>query len=84
MRASIARLGLRADDHGVTAATNLRITLELEPGADPIRGSLEHTDGSRRTFWGWLELMEELRGVTAEPEAQTRQPPTPTTTKEEP
>lgn len=47
-------------------ANNSRITLELEAGADPIRGSIEHPDGSSQPFWGWLELMEELRRVAAD------------------
>ena len=38
-----------------------RITLELEAGAEPIRGTIDHGDGNRLPFWGWLELMEELR-----------------------
>ena len=62
-----------------------RITLELETGADPIRGSIiEHADGSRQPFWGWLELSEELRRVAAGPDAQARRPPPHTTTKEQP
>jgi hypothetical protein len=67
----------------VTAANNVRITLQLESGADPIRGSLERANGSRRSFWGWLELMEELRVVAAEPDAQTTRPLTHKNTKEE-
>jgi hypothetical protein len=50
-------------------ANSARITLELELGADPIRGLIEHPDGSRQPFWGWLELMDELRrAATDEPE----------------
>lgn len=46
-----------------------RITLELEVGKDPIRGSIEHTDGRRQPFWGWLELIDEVRRAAAmEPE----------------
>jgi hypothetical protein len=45
----------------VAAAPKPRITVELEPGADPIRGSVEHADGRREPFWGWLELIDELR-----------------------
>ena len=68
----------------MTAANNPRITLELETGTDPIRGSIEHPDGSRKAFWGWLELSAELRRVTAQPEAQAEQPLPPTATKEQP
>jgi len=55
----------------MSTASNPRITLELEPGADPIRGSIEHPDGSRQPFWGWLELSAELRRLAAEPDAHT-------------
>src|SRR5438132_8067483 len=47
------------------SANNARITLELEAGADPIRGRIDRADGSRVCFWGWLELIEELRRVAA-------------------
>jgi hypothetical protein len=72
------------DDHGMTTVNNPRITLELEPGVDPIRGSIEHADGSRQPFWGWLELSAELRRLTAQPEAQAKRPQPDTTTKEQP
>jgi hypothetical protein len=58
------------------AAKNPRITLELEAGADPIRGSIEHPDGDRQPFWGWLELIEELRRVAAD-EGERRPQPSP-------
>lgn len=47
----------------MSSAANPRITLELDASADPIRGTIEHPDGTRLRFWGWLELMEELRRV---------------------
>ena len=72
------------DDRGMTAANNARITLELETGADPIRGSIEHPDGSHQPFWGWLELSAELRRVAAGTDAQPEQPQPPTTAKEQP
>ena len=49
-----------------TCVSSSRITLELEPGADPIRGVIEQVDGSRQPFWGWLQLMEELRRANVE------------------
>jgi hypothetical protein len=49
----------------MSSASNVRITVELEAGADPIRGTIDHADGSRVSFWGWLELIEELRRVAA-------------------
>ena len=74
----------KLNDQSMTAANNPRITLELETGADPIRGSIEHADGRRQPFWGWLELSAELRRITAEPEARTERPQPNTTTKEQP
>jgi hypothetical protein len=47
------------------ASTNPRISVEIEAGADPIRGTIDDADGNRLTFWGWLELIEELRRVAA-------------------
>ena len=53
-------------------AKNSRITLELEAGADPIRGHIEHPDGCCQPFWGWLELIEDLRrAAAAEPKRPT-------------
>jgi hypothetical protein len=49
----------------MSTASNARITIELEPGADPIRGWIEHAGAGRQPFWGWLELSEELRRVAA-------------------
>jgi len=46
-------------------AKTSRITLELEAGTDPIRGHIEHPDGSCQPFWGWLELIEDLRRAAA-------------------
>jgi hypothetical protein len=43
------------------------ITLELEPGADPIRGRIGCPDGTHKPFWGWLELIEVLSRLAAEP-----------------
>jgi hypothetical protein len=43
-----------------------RFTVELERGADPIRGSIEHPDGYRQPFWGWLELIEALQRAAAD------------------
>jgi hypothetical protein len=68
----------------MTTKGNPRIMLELEPGADPIRGSIEHPDGSRQPFWGWLELSAELRRVTDQPDAHSMRPQPPTPTKEQP
>jgi hypothetical protein len=47
-------------DRGMSTASNPRITLELVAGGDPIQGVVEHPDGTRQRFWGWLELIEAL------------------------
>jgi hypothetical protein len=57
---------------GVATTSNPRLTIELEPGADPIRGVVEFADGRREPFWGWLELIDELHRVCA-PQPQRRQ-----------
>ena len=49
----------------MATANRSRATLELEPGADPIRGRIERPDGTDRPFWGWLELIEEVRQLAA-------------------
>jgi hypothetical protein len=70
----------------MSAATNPRVTLELRGGADPIQGSIEHGDGTRQPFWGWLELMEMLQRLASTepgPDARARRGQRPTT-KEEP
>jgi hypothetical protein len=47
----------------MSSPANPRITLELAAGSDPIQGSIEHADGTRQAFWGWLELIETLRSL---------------------
>jgi hypothetical protein len=69
----------------MSTASNARITLEIEAGADPIRGLIEHADGRRQPFWGWLELSEELRRVAAdEPEPPSQPTPADTGQASEP
>jgi hypothetical protein len=36
--------------------TTLRITLEIEPGATPLEGTLVVEGSSERRFSGWMEL----------------------------
>jgi hypothetical protein len=38
------------------APTALRITLEIEPGAIPLEGTLVVEGSSERRFSGWMEL----------------------------
>ena len=66
----------------MSTARNPRITLELEPGADPIRGNIEHQDGSHQPFWGWLELSAQLRRIAAGPDTHP-EPAQPRTNTEE-
>lgn len=40
--------------------------VELETGADPIQGSIDHSDGRSQPFWGWLELIDALRRAAAD------------------
>jgi hypothetical protein len=40
-----------------------RVTVELEEGAGPIRGSLDLGDGDPRAFSGWLELASALEAL---------------------
>jgi hypothetical protein len=57
----------------VATTSNPRITIELEPGADPIRGVVEFVDGRREPFWGWLELIDELQRLCAPPQMQAQE-----------
>ena len=65
---------LRRDHRGMSIANTARMCVELETGADPIRGSIEQSDGSRQTFWGWLELIEALRRAAADHSERSASP----------
>ena len=44
----------------------LRLVLEVERDADPIRGTVAETDGPARAYVGWLALigaLDDLRGA---------------------
>jgi hypothetical protein len=41
------------------------VSLDLEPGADPIAGTFTHRDGTVARFRGWLELMFTLERMTS-------------------
>jgi hypothetical protein len=46
----------------------LRLVLDVEPDAEPIRGTVRDADGAERAFVGWLALvgvLDELRGTGA-------------------
>ncbi len=53
----------------------LHITLDLESGADPLRGTLETSDVPSRAFWGWLQLIQAIEDAIRIPETQTNPPP---------
>ena len=38
----------------------LCITVDLEAGTDPLRGSLQTPDSRPRPFWGWLQLIQAI------------------------
>ena len=40
---------------------SLRLTLELEPGADPIAGVIRDSTGLSHSFVGWLGLAVALQ-----------------------
>jgi hypothetical protein len=45
-----------------------RVILELDHDPDAIHGIVEHADGTREPFWGWLDLMSALeRDVPGSP-----------------
>jgi hypothetical protein len=45
----------------------LRMSLELDPGAEPISGRLYEELGGVRAFSGWLGLFAALEAAAAEP-----------------
>jgi hypothetical protein len=43
------------------------VNLEISSDPDPIQGTIQHHDGTRERFWGWLDLMAALdRGTSAD------------------
>lgn len=45
---------------------SLRITLELDPGADPIAGRLYAHERREHLFYGWLEFAAALEAACKE------------------
>jgi hypothetical protein len=43
-----------------------RVTVDIEPGSDPIRGYIEDDKGSR-PFEGWLQLARALEQASTPP-----------------
>ena len=40
-----------------------RVSLQIEAGPGAIHGTFDDGEGTRETFWGWLELMAALERV---------------------
>jgi hypothetical protein len=40
----------------------MRLSLEVDPRSDPIRGAFDDDDGDRQPFEGWMELAAVLQG----------------------
>jgi hypothetical protein len=57
----------------VRSVRSLRITLELVPGSDPIRGSV-CGGATTRDFIGWMELTTALQAAIEEGQTQPREP----------
>jgi hypothetical protein len=53
---------------------NPRLTIELELGAEPIRGSIDQANGQQQRFWGWLELIEALRRLATDASPASGEP----------
>jgi hypothetical protein len=43
----------------------LCITVDVEAGTDPLRGSLQTPDSRPRPFWGWLQLIQAIEDAIA-------------------
>lgn len=59
------------------ASDPLRFVLEVEAGADPIRGRLADADGETLEYVGWLGLigaLDELRSVGPAPAVAGSEP----------
>lgn len=61
-------------DPGMSTAKTSRVRVEFEMGADPIRGSIERSDGRSQRFWGWLELIEKLERAAADEPKRNAEP----------
>ena len=57
----------------MTVAAPRRVVVDLEPGAGPITGTVQGSDGVRHGFAGWLELCALLQAARAT--AGEAQPP---------
>ena len=42
--------------------STIQVLLELDPGVEPIAGTLQQsTDGDPKPFTGWLQMLETIR-----------------------
>ncbi len=49
----------------------LRLSLEVEPDSEPVKGSLAPEHGQPRAFQGWMELAATLLALTEAPAARS-------------
>jgi hypothetical protein len=74
------RIGLEDEREQTTGAgvrdrRSVNLSLELEPGSDPIAGRVAGPDGTFAEFTGWLELtqaLEAARQVSPRPDTPER------------
>jgi hypothetical protein len=45
-------------------AATVELTISVEVGSDPIRGTARVAGGEHREFWGWLDLAEIVQQIT--------------------
>ena len=57
-------------------SVQVRVVLDLEADAEPIRGSMTGTDLPSQPFYGWLELADLLEAARASRGASRPQLPT--------
>jgi hypothetical protein len=48
---------------GPARLVTARIELDIEPGTDPIRGTIGDESGAPARFVGWLELIERIEAI---------------------
>jgi hypothetical protein len=45
------------------AQRTIKVSVELEPGAEPLAGTIQVQDGTPRPFIGWIELTHAIEGA---------------------
>lgn len=58
------RGGIRTSTIAVMLSSTIRLVIELDPGSDPISGTLQpQPDGEPTRFAGWLQLTQALESI---------------------